>query len=74
MMGLTFALDLLIFLLWNQSVIHGESLLSNFVMLFGLEWPYPQLKYFYVMCCMCDDNDSCKHRHRSAQQMLGVLL
>jgi hypothetical protein len=23
------------------------------------------LRYFYVMCCMCDDNDSCRCQHRS---------
>ncbi len=26
------------------------------------------LGHFYVMCYMCDDNDSCKRRNRSAQQ------
>jgi hypothetical protein len=24
------------------------------------------LKYFYVMCCMCDDDDSCKGQHSDA--------
>jgi hypothetical protein len=36
---------------------------------FGLDVMY-HLKYFYVMCCMCDDNNSCKHQLRSTQQSL----
>jgi hypothetical protein len=23
------------------------------------------LRYFYVMCCMCDDNDNCRCRHNN---------
>jgi hypothetical protein len=40
---------------------------------FGLNVVY-HLRYFYVMCCKCGDNNGYRCRHRSAQQIkLGRL-
>jgi hypothetical protein len=33
---------------------------------FGLDVVYHS-KYFYVMCCECNNNDGYKHRHGNAQ-------
>ncbi len=38
---------------------------------FGLDVVY-HLGYLYVMCCMCDDNNSYRHRHRTQQVLLGA--
>ncbi len=33
---------------------------------FGLNVAY-HAKYFYIMCCECDDNDGYRHRHKSTR-------
>jgi len=70
MMGFTFVFDLLVLLLWNQNVhswgifirqfcnviwLRGSLILDRGVNLYVLY----HLGYFYVMCYMCDNIDSC---------------
>jgi len=33
---------------------------------FGLDVVY-HFRYLYVMCYICDDNNSCRHQHRNAR-------
>jgi len=45
-----------------------DSYVVTSVSIFGLDMVYHS-KYFYVMCCECDDNDGYKRRHKNAQQL-----